>query len=218
MRAKPGPAPGFFRRQRTRRSGGPGLARKVQGPEVRASAARGHTHAHTPRAAASPGPRQDAWSPSFRNGPSSPQRLVPVPSRSSSPQAVTAVRRLRGGACHRCMGGSVVEFSPATREARVRFPAHAALGSPFGPAAPSSRPPLYTPKPGPHSPRAGSALERPSFHAPSPTNVPDTRLLGASASLTSHSFRFHGSRQAPRPHTNHGTPRHLCQECLVAAP
>lgn len=27
---------------------------------------------------------------------------------------------------HRCMGGSVVEFSPATREARVRFPAHAA--------------------------------------------------------------------------------------------
>lgn len=31
VRAKPGPAPGFFRRQRTRRSGGPGLARQVQG-------------------------------------------------------------------------------------------------------------------------------------------------------------------------------------------
>ena len=33
------------------------------------------------------------------------------------------------------MGGSVVEFSPATREARVRFPAHAE-SSPFW----SSRP------------------------------------------------------------------------------
>ena len=29
------------------------------------------------------------------------------------------------------IGGSVVEFSPATREARVRFPANAA-GSPLG--------------------------------------------------------------------------------------
>ena len=26
-----------------------------------------------------------------------------------------------------CIGGSVVEFSPATREARVRFPANAGL-------------------------------------------------------------------------------------------
>lgn len=39
-----------------------------------------------------------------------------------------------GGGGHRCMGGSVVEFSPATREARVRFPAHATPASPFGPA------------------------------------------------------------------------------------
>src|SRR4029434_4375266 len=30
-----------------------------------------------------------------------------------------------------CIGGSVVEFSPATREARARFPANAA-GSPLG--------------------------------------------------------------------------------------
>ncbi len=31
---------------------------------------------------------------------------------------------------HASIGGSVVEFSPATREARVRFPANAA--APFG--------------------------------------------------------------------------------------
>ena len=29
--------------------------------------------------------------------------------------------------CKHCTGGSVVEFSPATREARVRFPASARL-------------------------------------------------------------------------------------------
>lgn len=38
-----------------------------------------------------------------------------------------------GGGGHRCMGGSVVEFSPATREARVRFPAHATPASPLVP-------------------------------------------------------------------------------------
>ena len=43
---------------------------------------------------------------------------------------------LKGGA-HRAatnwsIGGSVVEFSPATREARVRFPAHATARSSFG--------------------------------------------------------------------------------------
>ena len=36
----------------------------------------------------------------------------------------------QGKGCSRGMGGSVVEFSPATREARVRFPAHAE-SSPF---------------------------------------------------------------------------------------
>ena len=30
-----------------------------------------------------------------------------------------------GGLGYPCIGGSVVEFSPATREARVRFPANA---------------------------------------------------------------------------------------------
>lgn len=55
-------------------------------------------------------------------------------------RAGTAARRLvaspagatSGGSGHRCMGGSVVEFSPATREARVRFPAHATARSSFG--------------------------------------------------------------------------------------
>ena len=40
--------------------------------------------------------------------------------------AVSASGAASGGFGHRCMGGSVVEFSPATREARVRFPANAA--------------------------------------------------------------------------------------------
>ena len=44
--------------------------------------------------------------------------------------AVSASGAASGGVGHRCMGGSVVEFSPATREARVRFPANAA-GRPF---------------------------------------------------------------------------------------
>lgn len=39
------------------------------------------------------------------------------------------------------MGGSVVEFSPATREARVRFPAHAESSPFWSSRAPSLRPP-----------------------------------------------------------------------------
>ena len=40
--------------------------------------------------------------------------------RRPAPLGKPSVDHVRG-----CMGGSVVEFSPATREARVRFPAHA---------------------------------------------------------------------------------------------
>nr|XP_030698024.1 uncharacterized protein LOC115844745 [Globicephala melas] len=68
--------------------------------------------------------------------------MEPMPTR----RAVTRVRRLAASAAgaaagaggHRCMGGSVVEFSPATREARVRFPAHADAASPFGARSPKA--------------------------------------------------------------------------------
>ncbi|XP_038442384.1 basic proline-rich protein-like [Canis lupus familiaris] len=67
----------------------------------------------------------------------------PPPRSGCSPLAVPGRRRAplgkpSGGRRHRCMGGSVVEFSPATREARVRFPAHAARRPPFGRARPAS--------------------------------------------------------------------------------
>ena len=53
---------------------------------------------------------------------------------SEGPVAARASGAASGGTGHRRMGGSVVEFSPATREARVRFPGHAAIASLFGPA------------------------------------------------------------------------------------
>lgn len=75
---------------------------------------------------------QDAQGP-----PSIPPASFTVPPSSSSRKAVATVTGLHEGVRHGCMGGSVVEFSPATREARVRFPAHATLG------------PLLVPKPHP---------------------------------------------------------------------
>ncbi|GAA6097380.1 cilia- and flagella-associated protein 46 isoform X2, partial [Tachysurus ichikawai] len=42
-------------------------------------------------------------------------------------------------ACHYSIGGSVVEFSPATREARVRFPANASIGGSVVEFSPATR-------------------------------------------------------------------------------
>ena len=61
---------------------------------------------------------------------------IPFSRRSSRPRDPTQVyctvgRRFTIWATREVMGGSVVEFSPATQEARVSFPAHAATASLF---------------------------------------------------------------------------------------
>lgn len=112
---------------------GPPCVRAALGPSAplpRALDVPGASVPHRPSASCS----NEAHAPHHRAGPVSGRRWGAPLGKPS------------GERRHRCMGGSVVEFSPATREARVRFPAHAArrplLASPAATTRARARPRL----------------------------------------------------------------------------
>ena len=87
------------------------------------------------------------------------------------------------------MGGSVVEFSPATREARVRFPAHAE-SSPFWSSCthcPSPQCPGCTATADYHKPSHPQPTQQPKPSPLSSTQTPSPALTIALLQLPYHS-------------------------------
>lgn len=174
-------------------------------------------HARTPTRPPAPG-----CSGPTTSRPIQPPTLLPGPIKQQLPE---------GG--DRCMGGSVVEFSPATREARVRFPAHAALGpllvlKPHLPGRPPSLGPrcasrraahTCAPLPG-HPQLARSALQRRTQRGTWPPHRSDPATLTSAHSTPWREAGFPVVPDPllfPHPYARHQPSRPFTLRCLPTA-